>query len=144
MCLYTLLSPICGHTTLYTSANCYLIYEQLQRINDPLYHTIGHLNDIPFDMPDACVPRRWNTRVVRTMDACGSVECANEMLGEAAVAERDYEGSVGGWRRGSLGGNLRVIRRRETRRSLGMARPGRVIGAEGARGGKRLGVGWRE
>lgn len=79
-----------------------------------------------------------------TLDACGGVECASEMLGGEAAAERDYEGSVGGWRRGGLGSNIRVNRRRERRRSLGMARPGRVIGAEGARGGKRLGVGWRD
>ena len=88
------------------------------------------------------------------------MECVNEMLGEEAVATRDddyEEGMIGrgGWRRDSgvagLGtqggagmGRTGVLeRRRRIDRARGLVRQGRVLGAEGARGGKRLGVGWR-
>lgn len=109
-------------------------------MNNPIYHTLGNDGYIPFQMRDECLPTRWNVRVVRTLDACASIECANEMLGEEAVAESDY---IHGWGRGSMGGAAAPSRRRE-RGMRGLARSGRVIGAEGARGGKRLGVGWRD
>ena len=78
---------------------------------------------------------------------CGGVECANEMLGEATVGTSDYTTDhagdhAGGWRRGHLEGLAGTNRRRDRGLRSGL-RPRRVIGAEGARGGKRLGVGWR-
>ena len=146
MCLYTVVSPACGHSNIYSSANCYLIYEQLRRISDPVFHLPGNNNFIPFDMDDVCLPSRYNVRIVRT-EHCGGVECANEMLGEATVATSDYTTDhagdhAGGWRRGHLEGLAGTNRRRDRGLRSGL-RPRRVIGAEGARGGKRLGVGWR-
>ncbi|KAH8672695.1 hypothetical protein BGZ60DRAFT_405395 [Tricladium varicosporioides] len=80
MCNYHLLHPLCGHTTLLAGSNCYAIFAQLQRINDPSECSAHHL---PFQLPDQCLPGRWNTRRRYVNDYC-SWECRNNgvLVGE--------------------------------------------------------------
>ncbi len=68
------------------------------------------------------------------------------MIGDDAVAGGGW--SRGGWIEG-MGGRMDGIERQRMReREMEMSMSGRSamgsLGAEGARGGKRLGVGWRD
>jgi len=78
MCIYYELKSPCGHIKLYAGPNCYRIFEQLQRINNPHdYASPG----IPFQIPDQCLPNRLtNIQQQRTNRCCGSWECANNVL----------------------------------------------------------------
>ncbi|CAG8973924.1 hypothetical protein HYALB_00003702 [Hymenoscyphus albidus] len=73
MCNFYLMEPLCGHTTLLAGSHCYLLYHQLQRINDPAELARPGL---PFDMPEQCVPNRMNVRRRPIHDYC-SFECRN-------------------------------------------------------------------
>jgi hypothetical protein len=54
-------------------ANCYRLYEQLQRINDPAEFARPV---IPFQIPRECLPNRRNVQLAYTHEYC-SVECRN-------------------------------------------------------------------
>ncbi|KAE9372276.1 hypothetical protein N431DRAFT_439390 [Stipitochalara longipes BDJ] len=56
--------------------SCYLIYEQLQRINNPDERAAY---DLPFEIPDQCLPSRQNVRRRYVNDYC-SWECRNNGL----------------------------------------------------------------
>jgi hypothetical protein len=73
MCNYWLLEYLCGHKVLLAGSNCYLIYEQLQRINNPIEH-IGP--GLPFDIPLECLPNTWNIQR-RNVNAFCNWECRN-------------------------------------------------------------------
>jgi len=81
MCNYHLLHYLCGHTALWAGNNCYLLYTQLQRINDPLYYTSPYDSQVPFEIPRQCLPNRRNILQRSVNECCGLVECANDMGG---------------------------------------------------------------
>lgn len=77
MCQYYLVESLCGHQILMAGPSCYLIYAQLQRINDPAELARSARNNyLPFDMPDQCHPGRWNVHRVIGDDYC-CTECKN-------------------------------------------------------------------
>ncbi|KUJ21976.1 uncharacterized protein LY89DRAFT_681328 [Mollisia scopiformis] len=57
-------------------ANCYRIYDQLQRINDPAEFTRP---GVPFQIPRECLPNRRNVQLTYTHEYC-SFECRNNSL----------------------------------------------------------------
>jgi hypothetical protein len=81
MCNYHLLHYLCGHTSLWAGSNCYLLYAQLQRINDPLYYTAPYDSQVPFEIPRQCLPNRRNVLQRSVDECCGLVECANDRGG---------------------------------------------------------------
>jgi hypothetical protein len=76
MCQYWRIESLCGHSTLMAGPSCYLIYEQLQRINDPAERA---QYDVPFEIPEQCLPNRRNIRRRYVNDYC-SWECRNNGL----------------------------------------------------------------
>jgi hypothetical protein len=94
MCLYWRIESLCGHSTLLAGPSCYLIYEQLQRINDPAEQARYY---IPFEIPDQCLPNQQNVRRRYVNDYC-SWECRNNGL----YADRrcgTHDARIGvGWR----------------------------------------------
>ncbi|CZT40666.1 uncharacterized protein RSE6_00305 [Rhynchosporium secalis] len=76
MCNYWNVESSCGHRTLLAGSNCYLIYAQLQRINDPTYRAQAGL---PFEIPRGCMPNRRNVQHQNTGEFC-SFECRNNAL----------------------------------------------------------------
>ncbi|TVY47090.1 hypothetical protein LOCC1_G002479 [Lachnellula occidentalis] len=58
MCNYWSIEPLCGHRTLFAGSNCYLLFDQLQRITDP---TERARPGLPFEVPRQCLPHRANT-----------------------------------------------------------------------------------
>ena len=76
MCYYISLSFLCEHHTLLAGSNCYLLYAQLARANDPA-ELARHA--LPFEMPDACLPSRWNVQRRYMQDYC-SWECRNNAV----------------------------------------------------------------
>ncbi|KAG0648674.1 hypothetical protein D0Z07_4833 [Hyphodiscus hymeniophilus] len=75
MCQYYSISPLCGHRTLMAGPSCYLIYGQLQRINDPRESR----HSLPFEVPEQCMPNRRNIFIRYVQDYC-SWECRNNGL----------------------------------------------------------------
>lgn len=73
MCNYWLLERLCGHRVLLAGSSCNLIYEQLQRINDPAEQARLSL---PFDIPPGCLPNPWNIQRRNVNEFC-SWECRN-------------------------------------------------------------------
>lgn len=73
MCNYWRMESICGHYTLFFGSSCYLIYDQLQRINDPAERAQPGL---PFQIPQRCLPNRQNIIRRYLNDYC-SFECRN-------------------------------------------------------------------
>ncbi|KAL2075542.1 hypothetical protein VTL71DRAFT_485 [Oculimacula yallundae] len=100
MCNYLSLESPCGHRTLLAGSNCYLIYAQLQRINNPAYHS--HVS-LPFDIPPGCMPNRRNVQRRSTAEFCG-LECRNNALYGERCGTRDARYGPGsarigvGWR----------------------------------------------
>ncbi|PQE33499.1 hypothetical protein CJF32_00003357 [Rutstroemia sp. NJR-2017a WRK4] len=101
MCNYWSIEPLCGHRSLYAGSNCYLIYAQLARINDPRE---AARPGVPFDMPNSCLPNRWNVRPKYVNEYC-SFECRNNARhAERRCGERDARYGPGserigvGWR----------------------------------------------
>jgi len=101
MCNYWSMEPLCGHRSLLAASNCYLLYDQLQRINDP---TELSRHGLPFDMPHECLPSRRNIRRKYVNDYC-SFECRNNgMYGGSRCGTRDARYGPGservgvGWR----------------------------------------------
>jgi hypothetical protein len=76
MCYYWSIEFLCGHGTLLAGPNCYIIYDQLQRINDPAERARPGL---PFEIPPGCLPNRWNIQRRNVNDSC-SWECRNNSL----------------------------------------------------------------
>ncbi|KAF8854686.1 hypothetical protein BDZ45DRAFT_805610 [Acephala macrosclerotiorum] len=73
MCNFWLVESPCGHRRLMAGSNCYRVYEQLQRINDPAeFHRPG----VPFRIPPECLPNRRNVQRTYTNEYC-SYECRN-------------------------------------------------------------------
>jgi hypothetical protein len=67
---------ICGHHTLLAGSNCYLVFDQLQRINIAAERNrLG----IPFEIPPECLPNRNNVRYTQLNEYC-SWECRNNGL----------------------------------------------------------------
>ncbi|PQE15604.1 hypothetical protein CJF30_00006013 [Rutstroemia sp. NJR-2017a BBW] len=101
MCNYWSIEPLCGHRSLYAGSNCYLIYAQLARINDPRE---AARPGVPFHMPNSCLPNRWNVRPKHVNEYC-SFECRNNARhAERRCGERDARYGPGserigvGWR----------------------------------------------
>jgi hypothetical protein len=76
MCQYWRIESLCGHSALMAGPSCYLIYEQLQRINDPAERT---RYDLPFEIPQQCLPNGRNIQRRYVNDYC-SWECRNNGL----------------------------------------------------------------
>lgn len=99
MCQYILDIPLCGHSSLYALSHCYTIYNQLQRINRPQRSD----STLPFEMPEACCPRRRNVTVRELLEYC-SAECSNdgllELSGYRRYGEEDAVFGPEGRRRG--------------------------------------------
>jgi hypothetical protein len=55
-------------------SSCYIIYAQLQRINDSA--ELARSSHLPFDMPPQCDPRRHNISLIYGNGYC-SIECRN-------------------------------------------------------------------
>ncbi|KAK1839758.1 hypothetical protein CCHR01_17613 [Colletotrichum chrysophilum] len=71
MCIYVLLIPTCHHNPLLLfDTSCHLILEELQRIHQPNAWEGDARGEIPFDMPEACVPRPDNIQPIYTSDSC--------------------------------------------------------------------------
>jgi hypothetical protein len=76
MCQYYSVELLCGHRKLMAGSNCYLIFDQLQRINDPVERA---RHPLPFEIPAHCMPNQWNIRRRYVQDYCGW-ECRNNVL----------------------------------------------------------------
>lgn len=100
MCNYWSVESPCGHRTLLAGSNCYLIYAQLQRINDP---TQQGQHGLPFEIPPGCMPNRRNVQHRYTGEFC-SFECRNNALYGERCGTRDARYGPGserigvGWR----------------------------------------------
>ncbi|CAJ2506764.1 Uu.00g079500.m01.CDS01 [Anthostomella pinea] len=129
MCLYILLTPLCAHApTLLAGPSCPRVWAELNRIHGAeAWRTAEARASLPFEWPDACLPREGNVRVVPTGRWCGW-ECRNShSLGmeEGATGQgSDGDGGVGAGGVSTTEGRMGV--------------PGARYGVE------RPGVGWRE
>lgn len=101
MCNYWSIEPLCGHRTLHAGSNCYLLFAQLNRINDPRELARPGL---PFEVPHECLPNRWNVQPKYVNEYC-SWECRNNgMYADRRCGERDARYGPGserigvGWR----------------------------------------------
>ena len=51
---------------------CPLIYQEIDRINDAEAWTAETINELPFDVPDCCVPGWHNTWIIPSYGVCCS------------------------------------------------------------------------
>lgn len=68
MCVFVLLVPTCYHNLFDTS--CRLILEELQRINQPAAWEGSVLAEIPFAVPEPCLPGPHTIQLIYTSDSC--------------------------------------------------------------------------
>lgn len=101
MCKYYIIQRRCGHEYLLAGPNCYLIYEQLQRINDLAEWA---RQDLPFEIPEECLPNRRNIER-RNVNSFCNWECRNNSpYGGGRCGTRDARYGQGserigvGWR----------------------------------------------
>jgi len=73
MCNYWSVEYLCGHRKFLAGSNCYRLFDQLQRINDPSERS-QHM--LPFDIPPECLPSRGNIQNGYLNQYC-CVECMN-------------------------------------------------------------------
>lgn len=95
MCRYYKTIADCGHLILLSGSSCQLVYQQFQRINDPLNHYWPLSEDLPFQVPDSCLPNVTNVQPAPIRDSTGglgivcSVECQNNSPYGRRVGEPD-------------------------------------------------------
>lgn len=71
MCIYVLSVPLCGHTpTLLFGPSCPAVFAQLDRITEPAAWEPPGLHQLPFRLPDGCLPHERNIAIVRAADFC--------------------------------------------------------------------------
>lgn len=71
MCIYVHLVPLCGHNpSLLFGPSCYAFFDQLNAITEPAAWEPPGLYDLPFKLPDSCLPNSSNIAVVQSTDFC--------------------------------------------------------------------------
>jgi hypothetical protein len=71
MCGYVLFLNLCGcFGELLFDTACPLIYQEIDRINDAEAWTADTINELPFDVPDYCVPGWHNTWIIPSYGVC--------------------------------------------------------------------------
>ena len=127
MCIYVLSVPLCGHSpALLFGPSCPAVFAQLDRINEPAAWEPPGLYELPFHLPDACLPNERNIAVMRSADFCGL--CQVEYGYGYAYAEGSAQGNGHGY---------------ECEDQSGGCPLGRWPGVDMYWEPRRVGVGWR-
>lgn len=75
MCIYVLSVPLCGHSpALLFGPSCDAVYTQLNRIVEPAAWEPPGVHQLPFHLPDECLPNERNIAVVRSSDFCSACQ----------------------------------------------------------------------
>ncbi|GJC96046.1 hypothetical protein ColKHC_04872 [Colletotrichum higginsianum] len=92
MCTYVLLIPTCHHNPLLLfDASCRLIIRQLQRINHLAAWEDSALGEIPFTVPESCLPAPEIIQPIYTSDSC-RLDC--HYVPEIALVDNMFPATV--------------------------------------------------